>query len=284
MIKPLFLLATLVPKNFVSWVVGCVTRSHLLGPLLKSIFLGLYKLDMNEAEHPVGHYPTLEALFTRALKPGARKIAQPLCSPADGTLARAGAATNGLAVQAKGLDYELKTLVYGNDPVPADFDAAWFQTVYLAPYNYHRVHAPVSGDCTALRYIPGQLWPVNQPAVAGIPRLFARNERLTFDFRLQGGGRVWAVMVGALNVGRIVTPLLPDLVTNSASRQLSCQQAEHRFAQPRQIAAGDEIGTFMLGSTVILVFDKVAAAALKPVASTDQRPILMGEPLGQGGW
>jgi len=283
MIKLLFLLATLIPKNLVSWFVGCVTRSRLLGPLLKSVFLGLYKLNMDEAEHPASYYPSLEDLFTRALKPGARQIAKPLCSPADGTLARAGAATNGLAVQAKGLDYELKTLVYGQDPVPSDFDAAWFQTVYLAPYNYHRVHAPVSGDVTALRYIPGQLWPVNQPAVAGVPRLFARNERLTFDFRLPGGGRVWAVMVGALNVGRIVTPLLPDLVTNSASRQLSCKQTEHRFAVPRKLSAGDEIGTFMLGSTVILVFDKVATAALKPVAIADGRPILMGQPLGQGG-
>jgi phosphatidylserine decarboxylase len=280
MIKFLLLLASFVPKNLVSWIVGCAARSRLLGPLLKAVFLNIYELNLAEAELPAAQYPTLEALFTRALKPGARRVTGPLCSPADGYLARSEAVRAGRAVQAKGLDYDLAAFIFGSDPAPAGFSPVWFQTVYLAPHNYHRVHAPVTGDCTAVRYIPGQLWPVNQPAVNGVPRLFARNERLAFDFTLPGGGRVWAVMVGALNVGRMVTPLLPDLVTNGAGRQVSWRQTEHRLSPPRRLNAGDEIGTFMLGSTVIMVFDQAAMAALKPVATADHQPILMGQPLG----
>lgn len=142
----------------------------------------------------------------------------------------------------------------------------------------------MTGRLTALRYLPGELWPVNIPFVSRIPRLFNRNERLVFDFELDGGGRVFAVMVGAFNVGRITTPFEPHLITNSLDRQLGARPVTHRFPEPVPVTIGDEIGTFMLGSTVILVFDRQAASRFELVRGSENRPILMGQSLlAQGG-
>lgn len=274
----------LLPKNAISWVTGTLARVRSPRPLvawMRRVFAGWFKLNMAEAELGIDDYASVEDLFTRRLKPGLRPLTGKVCSPADGYLARSAPANDGQGVQAKGLDYDLSEFVYGRQDVRADFEAAWYQTVYLAPHNYHRVHAPFAGKLTAIRYLPGQLWPVNVPFVARISRLFARNERLSFEFELAAGGRAFAVMVGAFNVGRMTTPLAPELVTNDLSRQLGASPRVTTFEPPRVVAQGDELGTFMLGSTVILVYDKAALQGLgiPLVQAEGNAPILMGHSL-----
>lgn len=281
----------LVPKNLVSWITGAVVRLRLpgpIGPWVVRRFAAAFKLNLDEAEMSLSSYATIEELFTRRLKPGLRPVSGLVSSPADGQLARSAACDAGTSVQAKGLSYSLFDLVYGTIAAASPDDAArrvkpdefaWQTTVYLAPHNYHRVHSPFSGKITAVRYLPGELWPVNVPFVLRTPRLFARNERLVFDYEVEGGGRAFVVMVGALNVGRMVTPLVPDLVTNALSRQTGAKPRVHRYTEPRAVAQGDELGTFMLGSTAIVVYDRTVAERVKPVANLENRPILMGQSL-----
>ena len=275
------LLLHLVPKNLVSYITGAIVRIRWpmpMGPWVVSRFAEMFKLDLSEAEYQLSAYATIEELFTRRLKTGARTWVGPVASPADGQLARSQPATDGICVQAKGLNYRLDELVFGpggSSPTPL----GWQQTVYLAPHNYHRVHAPFAGKITAIRYVPGELWPVNVPFVLRTPRLFARNERLVFDFEPDFGGKAYVVMVGALNVGRIVTPLMPELVTNALSRQLGSGLAEHRFSSPLEISIGQELGTFMLGSTVVIAYDNTALERINLVPNEENRPILVGQPL-----
>jgi phosphatidylserine decarboxylase len=278
------LLFHLFPKNLISWFTGTLARLKRPRPFvrwMRRTFAAMFKLNMAEAELALDSYASIEDLFTRRLKPGLRPIQGVVCSPADGYLARSAPAVQGQEIQAKGLDYDLKEFVYGAAEASSTFEAAWYQTVYLAPHNYHRVHAPFAGKLLAIRYLPGQLWPVNVPFVARIPRLFARNERLSFEFELKGGGKGFAVMVGAFNVGRMTTPLAPELITNDLSRQLGASPRTTTFDPPRAVAQGDELGTFMLGSTVIMVYDRAALEGLgiPLVQAEGNAPILMGHSL-----
>jgi phosphatidylserine decarboxylase len=276
----LALLIRLGPKNLASWWTGVVVRTKLPRPLAQALnrtFARTYGLALDEAELPLESYRTLEDLFTRRLKPGLRPLKGTVCSPADGYLARSEAARAGEAVQAKGFNYSLPELIGMEQVNPAEL--AWYQTIYLAPHNYHRVHAPFAGKVTAIRHLPGQLWPVNLVFVHRIARLFCRNERLVFDFELATGGRAYVVMVGALNVGRMTTPLAPRLVTNGLARQIAPRRATKAFSPPVTVAQGAELGTFMLGSTVVIVYDQEAMKGIRLVQAADNKPILMGQSL-----
>jgi phosphatidylserine decarboxylase len=268
----------LVPQNMVSYGVGKITRIELPAPaqfVVNKTFSKVFNIDLSEAEHPLEHYKSVEEVFCRRLKEGSRDIAGTLISPADGTLERSSPVKERRALQAKGLEYSLAELVFGNETSPESFK--WFTTVYLAPHNYHRVHAPVAGTIKKLRYIPGELWPVNKPYVARLPRLFCRNERLVFDIET-GHGTVHVVMVGAFNVGRMVTPFLPDFATNDYH---SSGAFDVTLSKSQAVAAGDELGTFMLGSTVVLVFDEKATDHFKPRSVENRQSIKMGESLGE---
>ena len=277
-------LFTLAPKNALSFATGLAARLKLPKPLADLScrgFAAIFRLDMDEASAPLSDYATIEDLFTRSLKPGLRPISGPICSPADGFLARSGPIQAGEAIQAKGLPYAAADLVFG-DTAPGTVevqDFAWYQTIYLAPHNYHRVHAPFSGRVTKVTHFPGELWPVNGPFVARVPRLFSRNERLVFSFDLSLGGKAHVVMVGAFNVGRMVTPLAPDVVTNNGRRQGNEPPSFTTFEPARDVAIGEEIGTFMLGSTVVIVYDHAAISGINLLRAQDNRPILMGQTL-----
>ena len=182
-----------------------------------------------------------------------------------------------MAVQAKGIDYSVSELVFGDSTPTPGFSADWFTTVYLAPHNYHRVHSPVSGTITQMRYIPGELWPVNKPAVNYVPKLFCRNERLVFTIETPKG-KVHAVMVGALNVARMVTDHWPSLVTHSMVKATAGKMLE-KTNVTIDIKAGDELGTFMLGSTVVLVFETGSVEASKMQKQETSEKILMGKSL-----
>lgn len=235
---------------------------------------------MIEAEKPAGSYKTIEDIFTRALKPGERSLGSEPLSPADGMLSVSAPVEKGLAIQAKGIDYSVSDLVYGRSEKDSGFNPIWFTTVYLAPHNYHRVHTPVTGTIKEIRYIPGELWPVNRPAVNYVPNLFCRNERLVFTLNTDRG-RVHAVMVGALNVARMVTPFWPELTTHACIKALPGKSIEKKGLSI-QIKAGDELGTFMLGSTVVLVYEEgsIDTENMKKVSSPEK--IEMGNTLTAG--
>jgi phosphatidylserine decarboxylase len=271
----------LLPKNFLSWITGFLARIECPKPLVTWLcegFVKVFRINMEEAEHPISHYASIEDLFTRKLKAGVRPIEGDMVSPADGYLAVSKPLSTNTAVQAKGLDYSVLDLVFGEvaEHHTAE-EYAWFSTIYLAPKNYHRVHSPMAGTIGTLRYIPGELWPVNVPFVKRTPRLFTRNERLVFDLDLANGGKVHVVMVGALNVGRIRTPLFEGFATNSWDRQLGARPETFKLDSPVEIAVGQELGTFLLGSTVVLVFDQKAKQGLDLAEAETNAPIRLGQ-------
>ncbi len=274
-------LGQLLPMNLVSLAAGKAARLKLPEPVnhsLCSAFVKTFGIDMSEAERPLSDYATIEDVFTRKLKAGARPIQSELCFPADGVLSVSGPTHENSAIQAKGLTYSLGELMFGDD-IPPDLDLAWSATVYLAPHNYHRVHSPLKADLKQIRYYPGELWPVNAPSVRWTPRLFTRNERLVFDLETPDG-HLYLAMVGALNVGRITTPFLADFASND-SRHGQSRQGPRKFDLERthRIVPGQELGTFMLGSTVIIAFDEALAKRYRMGQALSSRPVRMGESL-----
>ena len=269
----------ILPKSLGSYFLGVITRIRWPSPLdniINWVFVKLARIDMSDATKDLKEYETIEDVFTRSLKMGSRPPNGTLCSPADGLLVISKAAEHQEALQAKGLMYDLSELVY--NIVEPEARLRWFSTIYLAPHNYHRVHSPVSGQITAIRYFPGELWPVNQPFVKMVPGLFVRNERLVFDIELDGGGIVHTVMVGALNVGRITSPFLESFATNSLSEGRAVARS-FRKGLPRPIKVGEEIGTFMLGSTVVLAFDEKACGSISPRSVDSEISVRVGDSL-----
>ncbi len=258
----MYFLLHFVPKKLASFIFGVLTRIRLPSPLaflINMIFVKLYRVDLSESALPITKFRNLEELFTRELLPEARMVKAPLCSPADGTLSLSLPVEEDLALQIKGTKYSLSELVFSGLKTPKSLPFKHFTTVYLAPYNYHRVHSPVAGTLRKIRYIPGKLWPVNALFVKKMPKLFCLNERLVFDIELASQGMVHVVMVGALNVGRIQTRYWPDFFTNSS---WACARKAHLVIEQTcdaRLQCGEELGVFMLGSTVVLAFDAKAA-------------------------
>lgn len=277
-----FQLSQLVPLNLLSQITGALSRLQLpgaAGKILVNSFARIFRIDMREAEHPMDAYLTIEDIFTRALKPGSRVVEGPVCSPCDGFLSISGSASEGQAVQAKGIKYSLPSLVFGSEQTESK-SFNHYTTIYLAPHNYHRVHSPVNGQLEKMRYIPGELWPVNEPFVRFTPRLFVRNERLVFDIREEkSGGLVHVVMVGALNVGRISTPFWPGMFTNTKDARVKYLRTERQKSAAHHLLCGQEIGTFMLGSTVVIVWDKKVSEYYNLKNQTEKSKIQLGDAL-----
>lgn len=300
----------ILPRNTVSLVTGWIARLRLpsfVQAVVNSLFIKIFRVNMAEALVPdPAAYSCVEDLFIRRLRPGIRPVQSRYVSPADGYLAWSAPLLHGAAIQAKGIEYDPAELIWGIDAPAHEREAgqlSWFTTVYLAPHNYHRVHSPVAGIIREVRYIPGDLWPVNEPFVRFFPELFLRNERLIFDLELDGGsgmagGRVYVVMVGAFNVGRMTTHLLPGFATNDhALREISrltSQDGSQAGSQkvwflggkpgsdavkPVSVEAGEELGAFLLGSTVVMVMNEAAREFLGPVQSSGNKSILMGQAL-----
>jgi phosphatidylserine decarboxylase len=277
-------LLVMTPKSAVSFLTGTVARLKFPKFFQKQLNLAFVKgfgIDMSEAQLNIDDLQSIEDVFIRQLKPGSRHIAEgQVVASADGKLVKSLPVVNGLAIQAKGVEYSAADLVFGKSDVPSQFEPGWFQTIYLAPHNYHRVHSPVDGKITAIRHIPGKLWPVNDKFVNLIPQLFTTNERLVFDIETPAGAHAYVVMVGALNVGRIITKHCSTLVANDLGRQLGSTQRDVKFPSGGPVVKkGDELGIFMLGSTVVVIFDKKEPFInkLKKVDSTQS--IQLGESL-----
>ena len=209
-----------------------------------------YQVDLSEAvETDINAYPEFNAFFTRALKPKARPINTDdnvLSSPADGIFSAAGHIHSNLAMQAKGQFYSIDSLL-GDKPLASEFNHGTYFTIYLSPRDYHRVHACAAGILKEIRYLPGTLFSVSPSTTEHIPRLFARNERVIFNFHCHFGPLA-IILIGAVCVGSITTPWSESCVS---------QIPTHRyFSTPIKIAKGQEIGRFNMGSTVVVLVSK----------------------------
>ncbi|MGB1141524.1 MAG: archaetidylserine decarboxylase [Halioglobus sp.] len=240
-------------------------------------FVGAFDVDMSEAAEPdISRYASFNEFFTRPLKEGARPLADAaIVCPADGAISQLGAISQGLLFQAKGRYFTTEELLGGDSERARQFDGGRFATIYLSPRDYHRVHMPVSGRLTGTSYIPGKLFSVNGVTADNVDRLFARNERLVcyFDTDL---GPMAMVLVGAMVVagietvwsGRVAPPPPTPRVTNYAE-----------LPAPVELPKGAEMGRFLLGSTVILLFPPDAMEWEDEYAAGT--PTRMGEPLGR---
>lgn len=269
----------LLPQHFLSRVVRELTRVQLapFKNLLIGGFLRLYDVDMREAADPQPYaYPSFNAFFTRALRPGARTVAaEPaaVVSPVDGCVSQAGALAGDSLLQAKGLTYTATELLGGDTALAREFEGGSFATIYLAPFNYHRIHMPLDGRLRTAIYAPGELFSVNATTAANVPRLFARNERICCVFETPAGPMA-LVLVGALFVGSM---------SLSWAGEVTLERPDGNRVLPLpspapSLARGDELGRFNMGSTVVLLFPRGRVRLAEDLAPG--RALRMGERLG----
>ena len=245
-----------LPQHFLSRIVLRVTRVRLwpVKNLLIRSFLRGFKVNMSEAAQPNPlQYPSFNAFFTRALRHGARATdidPGALVSPVDGTVSQIGRLNGSKLLQAKGHDYTLEALLDGAPEWAQRFTGGAFATLYLAPYNYHRIHMPIAGTLRAAWFVPGKLFSVNAVTAAAVPGLFAKNERVVCVF--EDGPRAFAmVLVGALFVGSIATVWHGDVAPRSPHQRVDLPLDTSR--SPLRLSKGAEMGRFNMGSTVILL-------------------------------
>lgn len=245
----LVLLQACLPTRALSRAVHAI--AHWRVPPIKNalirIFIRRFNVDMRDAEERAPEaFAHFNAFFTRALRPGARPLPDDegaVVSPVDGSLSQLGRISDGMLIQAKGMHYSAEALL--GEPAEAFRDGA-FCTIYLAPYDYHRIHAPADLNLRGHRHIPGRLFSVNPATARARPALFARNERVVAQFDC-AAGRLAVVMVGALLVGSVDTVWAGRICPPHHRRTSLFVSAEGHY--PR----GAEIGRFNMGSTVILL-------------------------------
>jgi phosphatidylserine decarboxylase len=216
-------------------------------------FIQRYQVDMSEAANPdPAAYPSFNAFFTRALRPGARPLAQAdwIC-PVDGAISQLGPIQGEQIFQAKGHHYSTQALVGGDAQLAAQFQDGKFATIYLSPRDYHRIHMPCAGKLLRMIHVPGELFSVNPTTARGVPGLFARNERVVCVFEGPFGPFVM-VLVGATIVGSMAT-VWHGIVNPPRTGKIR----EWNYAQQDvQLAQGAEMGRFLLGSTIVLLTPK----------------------------
>ncbi len=230
-------------------LVGYFVELKLPNPLrlwsLK-VFAHHYKLNLQEAEKELREYPNIAELFARKLKTGARALAnvEPL-HPVDGEITQSGQVIEDQLIQVKSMTYNSKELLK-NKEWSEEVRGGTYYTYYLCPTDYHRIHSPVSGTLTEVQYIPGELWPVNSWSTDKIENLFCKNERLILCYRTERG-TVYAVCVGATNVGKISLSFDPNF---KGTKIL------YKKTYNKPVQAGEDVAAFHLGSTVIVLYAK----------------------------
>ncbi len=250
----------LLPKHLLSRAMYALMRQRGRWLRTNSIktFLRNYRVDMSEAlqSNPLA-YESFNAFFTRALRPDARPIdADPnaIVSPVDGTVSQCGPINGDLLIQAKGHHYSLLALLGGDTQLAQCYQGGSFACIYLAPYNYHRMHMPLAGSLEDTVYVPGELFSVNAATARTVPGLFARNERVLCEFstQTQYKGHFNMVFVGALFVGSIETVWAGEINPLPRRRGVPLRLTQGRGMQ---LAKGAEAGRFNMGSTVVLLFE-----------------------------
>jgi phosphatidylserine decarboxylase len=235
-------------------------------------FVAKYGVDMGEAADPdIASYKSFNEFFTRALKPGARPLARAdLICPVDGAISQFGAIRKDQIFQAKGHAYSTTALVGGDAALAAQFEDGHFATLYLSPKDYHRIHMPCEGRLLRMIHVPGDLFSVNPLTARGVPGLFARNERVVCVFESARGPFV-LTLVGATIVGSMAT-----VWHGVVNQRRVADVREWRYDdQNITLKQGDEMGRFLLGSTVVMLFPTAALQFNPQWAPT--RPIRLGE-------
>ena len=252
----------LLPQHLLTSVVYSLARTRVrpVKNALIGSFVRHFKPDMSDAVQPDAlAYGSFNEFFTRALRPDARPAeggSQALVSPVDGTVSQLGPLDGSRVVQAKGLYYTLDDLLDGRSEEAARFAGGSFATLYLAPYNYHRIHMPLAGTLRAAWYVPGDLFSVNATTAASVAGLFARNERVVCIFE-NGPLRFALILVGALFVGSMETVWHGE-ITPRRPRRGADLHPDAKLA-PLSLERGAEMGRFNMGSTVILLLPPGAA-------------------------
>jgi phosphatidylserine decarboxylase len=250
-VLPQYLLPKGALTNFAGRVAG--HKGGAMTTRLIRWFVGKYDVNMDEAENPdIASYHSFNEFFTRALKPGVRPLAQAdfIC-PVDGRISQFGAIEDDQIFQAKGHKFSTTALVGGDQALAERFRHGSFANLYLSPRDYHRIHMPCDGTLTRMIYVPGELFSVNPTTARGIPGRFARNERVVCVFDT-ASGPVVMTLVGATIVGSMAT-VWHGVVNPPRQPNI----AEWTYAdQNIVLKKGDELGRFLLGSTVVMLFPK----------------------------
>lgn len=271
-------LRALPGKSLSRWL-GRLARLEAPEPVIGAAvraYCRAYDVDLSECEVPPQGFANFDAFFTRRLKPGARSVdpdPNALVSPCDGRIEDIGAIHAGASFLVKGRRYDAAELL-GDAAAGVELEGGQFMVIYLSPRDYHRVHAPADGAVSALRHIPGTLFPVNEVGVAHVPNLLARNERVVVYQRSEVHGRVITVMVGAVGVGRISVSFDDSVVTNDGRTPGLRVYGD----APSQLHRGDDLGVFHLGSTVVLFTAPGQSLAMLPRAGSRVR---MGEAIAR---
>jgi phosphatidylserine decarboxylase len=254
------ILQYLLPKQALTRLAGMLANKEW-GTLTTKVivwFVKRYQVNMAEAANTdVASYASFNAFFTRPLKPNARPLAKAdfIC-PVDGAISQFGCIEKDQIFQAKGHHYSTLALVAGQHALAEQFNNGSFACLYLSPKDYHRIHMPCDGTLQSMTYVPGDLFSVNPNTAANVPNLFARNERVVCEFTNEQYGTFVMVLVGATIVGSMATVWheAPDGVINPP-RNGKLQTWSYN-GQAKQFKQGDEMGRFLLGSTVVMLFQK----------------------------
>lgn len=254
------LLQYILPKQAITVIAGKL--AHFKGgDLTTSViawFVKRYNVNMAEAAEPnISTYKTFNDFFTRPLKNGARPLAQAdfIC-PVDGAISQFGNIEANQIYQAKGHQYSTAALVGGDKDLARNFENGHFACLYLSPKDYHRIHMPCDGTLKSMTYVPGALFSVNPTTAQGVPGLFSRNERVVCEFTSVTHGSFIMVLVGATIVGSMAT-----VWHNAANRIINPPRTRNTrlwtyTKENIMLKQGDEMGRFLLGSTVVMLFQK----------------------------
>jgi len=272
-VLPQYLLPKRALTVFAGWVAGARAGGITTGIIRR--FVARYGVNMAEAANPdIASYASFNEFFTRPLKPGARPLAPArwVC-PVDGAISQFGAIERDQIFQAKGHHYSTRALVGGDAALAAQFDDGAFATIYLSPKDYHRIHMPCPGRLVRMIYVPGDLFSVNPTTARGVPGLFARNERVVCVFDTPYGPFV-NVLVGATIVGSMATVWHGVVNPPRTGNVREWTYADKDIT----LAQGDEMGRFLLGSTVVMLWPKGTIqfnAAWAPA-----QPVRLGDAMG----
>ncbi|RYF42467.1 MAG: phosphatidylserine decarboxylase [Comamonadaceae bacterium] len=267
----------LLPKRLLTQFAGLVAnmRGGALTHAIIRNFVAKYRVDMSEAADPrIESYASFNEFFTRPLRDGARPVADtPLICPVDAAISQFGPIEHDQIFQAKGHSYSTRALVGGDQQLAHRFDHGHFATLYLAPKDYHRIHMPCEGRLTRMIYVPGDLFSVNPLTARHVPGLFARNERVVCVFDTAFGPFI-NVLVGATIVGSVAT-VWHGVVNPPRTREIREWTYE---GQNIVLGKGAEMGRFLLGSTVVMLFPQNVVTFTPDWAPT--RPVRLGEAMG----
>ncbi len=266
-----------MPLSYLSWFIGVLANLPLPQPLARwtiQIFASAYGIDPTLATRPLTEFRSIGEFFTRDLKPEHRPIRGERVFPVDGTLRNISSLSpDGHIEQVKGKSYTLSQLAAG-DSFVARLSSGQLWNMYLSPKDAHHIYAPVSGRIVRTVHIPGALWPVNDWALSSVDGLFAVNERIV-TYIESDVGLVAVIMVGATNVGRISLSYMQFETNRAPWIKHAVQSFEH--TQPIAVACGEKIGTFKMGSSVVLLSERHLVEADK--VGSFPRSIRYGESL-----